>query len=276
MIETYASLKQPTKLDLTQGEDWNMYVSFVVGTAGSGKSLLAYAYSEWLKVSNQKVALLNLDPGVTTLPYTPDVDVRDYISVARIMEEYKLGPNGALIMAADLIADQVETLNSELQEVDADLVIVDTPGQIELFAFRASGPYIAKELVGEAKAILYLFDSVFSSSPLNFVSNLFLSAAVYNRFLLPQIHILSKCDLLSTEKIDYITEWFSVPNLLENAINEKLSGTKRLLSQDIINSISKLGLQFASVAASAKSNDGLLDLNAHLERIFVAGEQFTQ
>lgn len=276
MIETYGSLKQPTKLDLKHVEDENMYVSFVVGTAGSGKSLLASAYSEWLKVSDQDVALLNLDPGVVTLPYTPNVDVRDYISVTRIMEEYKLGPNGALIMAADLIADQVETLNSELQEVDADLVIVDTPGQIELFAFRASGPYIAKELVGEAKAIIYLFDSVFSLNPLNFVSNLFLSAAVYNRFLLPQIHMLSKCDLLSTEKRDYITEWFNDPKVLENAINEKLSGTKRLLSRDITNSINNLGLQFASVTVSAKSNAGLLDLNAHLERIFVGGEQFTQ
>ncbi|MCK4223421.1 ATP/GTP-binding protein, partial [Candidatus Bathyarchaeota archaeon] len=108
-----------------------MYIMFIVGTAGSGKSLLASAFSEWLKISGQDVAILNLDPGVVTLPYTPDVDIRDYVSIEKLMKEYKLGPNGALILAADLIADQVETLSSEIQEIGVDLTIVDTPGQIE-------------------------------------------------------------------------------------------------------------------------------------------------
>jgi len=253
-----------------------MYILFIVGTAGSGKSLLASAFSEWLKISGQDVALLNLDPGVVTLPYTPDVDIRDYVSIEKLMKEYKLGPNGALILAADLIADQVETLSSEIQEIGADLTIVDTPGQIELFAFRASGPYIAKELIGESKVILYLFDSVFSSTPLNYVSNLFLSAAVYNRFLLPQIHILSKCDLLPTEKVDYIVEWSTDPEVLENAIDEELEGAKRLLSRDMTNSINRLGLHFLLVPVSAKSNEGFINLNAYLERIFAGGDKFTQ
>ncbi|TET58897.1 GTPase [Candidatus Bathyarchaeota archaeon] len=253
-----------------------MYILFIVGTAGSGKSLLASAFSEWLKISGQDVALLNLDPGVVTLPYTPDVDIRNYVSIEKLMKEYKLGPNGALILAADLIADQVETLSSEIQEIGADLTIVDTPGQIELFAFRASGPYIAKELIGESKVILYLFDSVFSSTPLNYVSNLFLSAAVYNRFLLPQIHILSKCDLLPTEKVDYIVEWSTDPEVLENAIDEELEGAKRLLSRDMTNSINRLGLHFLLVPVSAKSNEGFINLNAYLERIFAGGDKFTQ
>ena len=253
-----------------------MYILFIVGTAGSGKSLLASAFSEWLKISGQDVAILNLDPGVVTLPYTPDVDIRDYVSIEKLMKEYKLGPNGALILAADLIADQVETLSSEIQEISADLTIVDTPGQIELFAFRASGPYIAKELIGESKVILYLFDSVFSSTPLNYVSNLFLSAAVYNRFLLPQIHILSKCDLLPTEKVDYIVEWSTDPEVLENAIDKELEGAKRLLSRDMTNSINRLGLHFLLVPVSAKSNEGFLNLNAYLERIFAGGDKFTQ
>ena len=253
-----------------------MYIMFIVGTAGSGKSLLASAFSEWLKISGQDVAILNLDPGVVTLPYTPDVDIRDYVSIEKLMKEYKLGPNGALILAADLIADQVETLSSEIQEIGADLTIVDTPGQIELFAFRASGPYIAKELVGELKVILYLFDSVFSSTPLNYVSNLFLSAAVYNRFLLPQIHILSKCDLLPTEKVDYIVEWSTDPEVLENAIDKELEGAKRLLSRDMTNSINRLGLHFLLVPVSAKSNEGFINLNAYLERIFAGGDKFTQ
>ncbi|HIE13792.1 TPA: GTPase [Candidatus Bathyarchaeota archaeon] len=160
-----------------------MYVVFIVGTAGSGKSLLTSAFLEWLKMEEQNVASLNLDPGATTLPYTPDVDVRNYIRIEDIMERYGLGPNGALILAADLIADEAGRIGDELATLNPDIVLVDTPGQMELFAFRASGPYIAKELTKDPEAIIYLFDAVFSSDPLNFVSNMFLSAAIHTRFL---------------------------------------------------------------------------------------------
>jgi hypothetical protein len=67
---------------------------------------------------------------------------------------------------------------------------------MELFAFRASGPYIVRELSDDPKALLYLFDATFSSNPLNYVSNMFLATAVYTRFLVPQLYILSKSDLV--------------------------------------------------------------------------------
>ncbi len=129
-----------------------MPVVFMIGTAGSGKSLFTAAFSEWLKMSKQDVATVNLDPGVLKLPYSPDVDVRNYVDAGNIMEKYGLGPNGAAIMAADLIADEIENLTRDIEEAHADIVLVDTPGQMELFAFRASGPYIVNELTKEPKA----------------------------------------------------------------------------------------------------------------------------
>jgi GTPase SAR1 family protein len=252
-----------------------VFVAFIVGTAGSGKSLLSSTFSEWLKMAKQDVAILNLDPGVSTLPYSPDLDVRDYVNVASLMDEHGLGPNGALVMAADLIAEQVETLSSEIEELDADLLLVDTPGQMELFAFRASGPYIAKELTTEPKAIVYLFDSIFSVNPLNYVSNLFLSAAVYNRFLVPQAHVLSKSDLLPPNELDQIVDWSANPEALETAIDERLNGAKRLLSRDMMHAIYRLGLRFLLTPVSARTNDGMLNLNATLERIFAGGNKFT-
>src|SRR3989304_4161286 len=181
-----------------------MFIVFIIGTAGSGKSLLTGAFYDWLEMAKKDVSIVNLDPGVTTLPYSPDVDARDYVNVENLMEEYGLGPNGALVMAADLIADEIKNISTEVEGLRSDIVLVDTSGQMELFAFRASGPYIANELTKEPKTIVYLFDSVFSVNPLNYVSNLFLSAAVYNRFLLPQIYLLSKCDLLPKEEVDRI------------------------------------------------------------------------
>ena len=232
-------------------------------------------FSEWLKMAKQKVAIVNLDPGAVILPYTPDLDVRDYVNITDIMEEYRLGPNGALVMAADLIAEQAETLSGEVEELDADLVLVDTPGQMELFAFRASGPYIVQELTKEPKAIIYLFDSVFSLNPVNYVSNLFLSAAVYNRFLTPQVHILSKCDLLPKEKAEAIVDWSENPKALEIAIEERLKGGRRLLSRDMMHAIYRLGLNFLLIPVSARNNEGMIRLNTALERIFSGGDEFT-
>ena len=252
-----------------------MLVVFIIGTAGSGKSQLTAAFSDWLKMSKQDVATVNLDPGVATLPYSPEVDVRDYVDVDNLMEEYGLGPNGALIMAADLIADQMETVSKEVEELQSDIVLVDTSGQMELFAFRASGPYIASELTHEPKAIVYLFDAVFCLNPLNYVSDLFLSAAVYNRFLLPQMHLLSKCDLLPKEEVDRVVDWSSNPSALSSAIDEKLDGTKRLLSRNVVNAIYKVGWKFPLVPISAKTGDGMINFNAGLERALSQGDKYT-
>jgi GTPase SAR1 family protein len=251
-----------------------MPIVFIIGTAGSGKSLFTAAFSEWLKMAKQDVAVVNLDPGVLRLPYSPDVDIRNYVDVGNLMEKYELGPNGALILAADLIADEMENVTKDVEAANADLVLVDTPGQMELFAFRASGPYIVNELTKEPKALVYLFDSVFSVNPLNYVSNMFLSAAVYNRFFQPQVHILSKCDLLPKKEVDKITDWAANPHALESAINE-LEGEKRLFSRNMIRAISSLGLKFMLMPVSAKTNEGLNNVNTILERILTGGEKYT-
>jgi hypothetical protein len=252
-----------------------MVVVFLVGTAGSGKSLLTSALDQWLKVGKQKSALVNLDPGVLNLPYTPDIDIRNSIDINEIMDKYNLGPNGALVLAADLIAEQAEQIGDEIDSLQADIVLVDTPGQMELFAFRASGPYIANELTNEQKAIIYLFDAVFSYDPLNYVSNMFLSAAVYNRFFFPQLHVLSKCDLLPPEETKNIVNWSSDPDILESVIEEKLSGTRMLLSRDMLHAIHRLGLEFELIPVSGKTNHGMNNLGSTLERILSGGEKFT-
>jgi GTPase SAR1 family protein len=250
-----------------------LYAVFIVGTAGSGKSFLTSAFSKWLKLKGRDAVSVNLDPGVSELPYTPDVDVRDYVSLGGIMEKYKLGPNGALIMASDLIASQVEPLRDEVEDINADYVLVDTPGQMELFAFRASGPYIVKELLEEQKAVVYLFDSVFSTNPLNYVSNMFLAAAVHLRLLLPQVYILSKTDLLPEEEANRVLEWGAAKEALEDAIEEELSGNRRLLSRDMTRLISNLGLSFSLIPVSSKSRLGFVNLHALLLRIFTGGEE---
>jgi GTPase SAR1 family protein len=237
-----------------------MPVVFIIGTAGSGKSLFTASFSGWLKMSKQDVAVVNLDPGALKLPYSPDVDIRNYVDVGDLMEKYGLGPNGAMIVAADLIADEIENITRDIEAAKADLVLVDTPGQMELFAFRASGPY--------------MFDAVFPINPVNYVSNMFLSAAVYNRFFQPQVHVLSKCDLLPKKDVEKIADWSANLNSLEDAINQ-LEGEKRLFNRNMVHAISKLGLRFMLIPISGKTNQGMNNFNTTLERILTGGEKYT-
>lgn len=250
-----------------------MYVTFIIGTAGSGKSLLTKTYADWLQGKKEKVVTVNLDPGAITLPYTPDVDVRNRIVIDDLMEKYDLGPNGALVMAADLIATEIDKIREEIEALKPDYVLVDTPGQMELFAFRVSGPMIVSELTEDPKVVVYLFDAAFSSNPLNYVSNLFLATAVHLRFLLPQVYTLSKIDLLPAEKIDEILDWAEDVKVLETVIEDQLTAEKKLLSRGIVQTIARLGLTFELIPVSAKTCDGIIDIHAQLTRIYAGGEE---
>jgi GTPase SAR1 family protein len=131
-----------------------MNTIFITGTAGSGKSLLTSKLLQWYNDRNSFSISLNLDPGTLDLPYEPDVDVRNYIDINTLMSSYQLGPNGALIMASDMIATRLEEIQDEINSLNADYVLVDTPGQIELFAFRESGPYFVSHFQSDNKATL--------------------------------------------------------------------------------------------------------------------------
>ena len=80
---------------------------FFVGTAGSGKSTLVQAYKEWLDNADISSIIVNLDPGSDATPYEPDIDIRDWISLGSVMQQYNLGPNGAQVVAADLLTANV-------------------------------------------------------------------------------------------------------------------------------------------------------------------------
>ncbi len=105
----------------------------ILGSAGSGKTLLTSSFSEFLRKEGYSVKLLNLDPGVISLPYVPDFDVRNYFTLEGIMRETGLGPNGAMLEAMDRLT------TIDIPRMEADFVIYDTPGQLEVFAFRDSG-----------------------------------------------------------------------------------------------------------------------------------------
>jgi len=105
------------------------------------------------------------------------------------------------------------------------------------------------------------------------MKNLFLAAAVFNRFLLPQIHVLSKVDLLPPEQIDAILDWSEDEEYLQTAIETQLTAQKKLLSRGVLQAIMDVGLTFGLIPVSAKAQSGLVDLYSELTRIFTGGEE---
>jgi GTPase SAR1 family protein len=247
-------------------------IVFIVGMAGSGKSTLTAAYLEWLRRGDRDVLVINLDPGATALPYNPDIDARQYVDVEKLMLDYQLGPNGALIMASDLLADHLEEIRTEIENANPDLVLVDTPGQIELFAFRESGRFIAQQLTNDERALIYVLDSPFSRSPLNFTSNMYLAASIYSRIMQPQVYVLSKADLVTELEIDEIVGWATEPESFDLALRTSEEQNLSIITRDLANAIFNTGLLSEPIPVSAKANSGLLELNAAVTRILTRGE----
>ncbi len=243
----------------------------MVGTAGSGKSLLTLNLAEWYKTKGAHSVAVNLDPGALNLPYEPDVDVREYIDLQEVMENYSLGPNGAMILSCDLIATRLNELQDEIDELRPDYAIIDTPGQMELFAYRESGPFIVKNLRADSKAVVFLFDGGWVSNPVNLVSMTLLAASVQLRLASPQIPVLSKKDLV--KNLRDVIEWASNPTALEAAVYSSSPAIESLLSRGILRSLVRLGFGYNLIPVSSLTLDGMLNLAAALSRILRAGEE---
>jgi len=244
---------------------------FVTGTAGSGKSMLTSKILEYYQNNGVFASVLNLDPGVESLPYRPDVDVRDYVDIVQIMKQYDLGPNGSMIMANDLIASKIDDIQNEIHGVNPDYLIVDTPGQIELFAYRASGPFFIQNIDAGEKTNIFLYDGAMIASPTNFISISLLATSIKLRLGLPTINVMTKTDLIP-DKIDQVLKWSSDPISLEEEL-KTLEGEAYSFATDILRMLN-IG-EFAGdlIPISNLTGEGMVNLQAALSRIINLGEE---
>ncbi len=245
---------------------------FVVGPAGSGKSTFTAAFREWMIKNEYDTVVVNLDPGAEILPYTPDVDIRDIVDLNSIMNEYGLGPNGAQIVAADMIANFVEELKSEVDNYEADYIIYDTAGQIELFAFRAASKFIVDYLGGDRSMLAFLFDPSLAKTPSGFVSLLILSSSVYFRFYIPFINILSKVDIVEDKDLYNIAEWSKNWNSLYDALITENPSMRKELSIELFKALENIDAFRTLIPTSARMLYGYEDVYTALQLTFAGGE----
>ena len=245
---------------------------FVSGTAGSGKSLLTSKLYDYYTKNGAFTAVLNLDPGVENIPYTCDIDVRDYVDIVSIMQQYDLGPNGALVMANDLIASKIDDIQNDVNNVNPDYLIVDTPGQIELFAYRSSGRFLVENIAPDEKTNIFLFDGALVTTPMNFVSIALLATSIRLRLNLPTINAITKTDIIG-EKLREILQWSTSLSTLENAISKDADGDSYSLATNILGGLNLSGFAQGLIPISNITGNGFVNLEGALSRILNLGEE---
>ena len=248
-----------------------IYVYFI-GTAGSGKSTLTYNFQQWMSLRGLDAITVNLDPGAENLPYEPDVDIRDWISLKEIMETYELGPNGAQIACADMLALNTSDIKKSIEAFKTDYVLMDTPGQLELFVFREAGKFIIKFLNPERSIIAYLLDPSLAQTASGFVSQLLLSISTNFRLGRSQINILSKSDMLSSKDFEKIKNWSEETDNLNTAIMNEEASLYREMSEGILSLISDFGTQSKLFPTGKQDFFGIEDLYTQIQLQFEGGE----
>ena len=249
------------------------YVIFA-GTAGSGKTSLVKAFGEWLEsldISNCKV---NLDPAVEWIPYSPDVDVRDYVDARKVAEEYQLGPNGALITSIDMLYNHIHDIRRDIVKSESKYVLVDTPGQLELFAYRTVSLEVIKQIVNPyTTVVLFLIDGTFVAQATNLVSLLLLSQSVQLRHVMPQITLISKADILPKEALDFIERVNESAEMLSDLLQREKSAhaifTTKVLELVVEES-------FKLIPVSAYNVDTLWPVFEEVQRILGTEEELAE
>lgn len=212
-----------------------MKTIIMLGPAGSGKSLLAGALCQQLREHGFDALILNLDPAAITYPYdAPDVNIRKYVRTERVMRRFGLGPNGALIASMDIAVRFARRLKRDIQAQRPEILVVDTPGQLEIFVFRRAGEVILKETllsIPDNRCLaLFLFDPFLCDNPSSMLSLLLLAMSAFLRIRIPMIGVLTKIDIISREEKHRIWNMLNDPKqiLSSGEFSGVLSAIKRV------------------------------------------------
>ncbi|GAX70458.1 GTPase [Saccharomyces cerevisiae] len=236
-----------------------------IGMAGSGKTTFMQRLNSHLRAEKTPPYVINLDPAVLRVPYGANIDIRDSIKYKKVMENYQLGPNGAIVTSLNLFStkiDQVIRLVEQKKDKFQNCII-DTPGQIECFVWSASGAIITESFASSFPTVIaYIVDTPRNSSPTTFMSNMLYACSILYKTKLPMIVVFNKTDVC---KADFAKEWMTDFESFQAAIKEDqdLNGDNGLGSgymSSLVNSMSLMLEEFYSqldvVGVSSFTGDG--------------------
>lgn len=247
-------------------------IIIVVGMAGSGKTTFLHRLVCHTMASNLRGYVLNLDPAVLTLPFGANIDIRDTVRYKEVMKQYNLGPNGGILTSLNLFATKFDEVISVIEKRadQLDYVLVDTPGQIEIFTWSASGAIITEAFASTFPTVVtYVVDTPRSESPATFMSNMLYACSILYKTRLPLVLAFNKTDVANHE---FALEWmkdFEVFHAALDADNTYTSTLTRSLSL----ALEEFYKNLRSVGVSAVSGAGM---DAFFKAIEASAEEYME
>lgn len=202
-----------------------------VGMAGSGKTTFMQRINSHLHSKNSPPYVMNLDPAVRNVPFESNIDIRDSVDYKKVMQHYNLGPNGGIMTSLNLFATKIDqvlgilekrcgpakhasasdpataTSAEESSPQPIQNIIIDTPGQIEVFVWSASGQIVLSSVASAYPTVLaYIIDTPRTASTSTFMSNMLYACSILYKTKLPMILVFNKTDVQSA---DFAREWMT-------------------------------------------------------------------
>lgn len=162
--------------------------------------------------------VINLDPAVRNVPFDSNIDIRDSLNYKEVMREYNLGPNGGILTSLNIFATKIDQVMAILEKRTVpnsdgpkakpiNNIIVDTPGQIEVFVWSASGSILLDSLASTFPTVIaYIVDTPRTSSTNTFMSNMLYACSILYKTKLPMILVFNKTDV---KDADFAQTWMT-------------------------------------------------------------------